>query len=80
MTDIEKACVQRKCFTCFHWEPSNSDGDLGICHRANSVTSEWYVCGMWYSIEEARHALRDDLGKILRARVRNASEGGGGSL
>ena len=47
MTEVERLCMEKKCITCFHWEPSEHR-PLGICHRANSVTEEGYFCGMWF--------------------------------
>lgn len=78
MTEVERLCMEKKCITCFHWEPSESR-PLGICHRANSVTEEGYFCGMWFERREP-DAVRDGLGSVRGMRIRNSGEGGGRSL
>lgn len=79
MTEVERLCMEKKCITCFHWEPSEHR-PLGICHRANSVTDEGYFCGMWHCGKEMEDAVRDGLGSIRGMRIRNSGEGGGRSL
>ncbi len=78
MTEVERLCMEKKCITCFHWEPSDNR-PLGICHQANSVTGEGYFCGMW--LERGKSdALWNGLGSVRGMRIRNSGEGGGRSL